>query len=284
MYFDTEIQTRRTQPPRNDDGGDSNVSNRLSIFKCPRRAFKYSSTRTREDRELVAAEIYIFMNCAELDPYIEEFDSVILQRNPRLTDVQIEKEWEKSFATWLRNQVEQGFITDSRVQEIRDMVRGGRSGRVSNSVGRGSTRIGSASPFTPVVPATGSASRSTPVVPATGSASPSTLVVPATGFASCPVASPFPSQSPTEVESHHPAADEEGPQRPGRQPCWISGGGTCSRDRRISLEHKSSESLLPRLISEKSMWEARDQATKTTGSRDPTAWMDYSPVWLRRDY
>ncbi|MQL83188.1 hypothetical protein Taro_015688, partial [Colocasia esculenta] len=44
------------------------------------------------------------MNCVELDPYIEEFDSVILQWNPRLTDVQVEKEHEKSFATWLRYQ------------------------------------------------------------------------------------------------------------------------------------------------------------------------------------
>ncbi|MQM05431.1 hypothetical protein Taro_038240, partial [Colocasia esculenta] len=42
------------------------------------------------------------MNCAELDPYIEEFDSVILQRNQCLTDVLVEKELEKSFATWLR--------------------------------------------------------------------------------------------------------------------------------------------------------------------------------------
>ncbi|MQL99919.1 hypothetical protein Taro_032650 [Colocasia esculenta] len=42
------------------------------------------------------------MNCVELDPNIEEIDSVILQRNSRLTDVQVEKEWEKSFATWLR--------------------------------------------------------------------------------------------------------------------------------------------------------------------------------------
>ncbi|MQM06821.1 hypothetical protein Taro_039652 [Colocasia esculenta] len=71
MYFDMEIRTRSTQPPRNDDGGDSNVSDQLSIFKCPGRAFGYSSTRALEDRELVAAEIYIFMNCAELDPYIE---------------------------------------------------------------------------------------------------------------------------------------------------------------------------------------------------------------------
>ncbi|MQM11692.1 hypothetical protein Taro_044601 [Colocasia esculenta] len=32
------------------------------------------------------------------------------------------------------------------------------------------------------------------------------------------------------------------------------------------------------------MWEARDKATKTTGSRDPTTWMDYGSVWLRRGY
>ncbi|MQL86945.1 hypothetical protein Taro_019472 [Colocasia esculenta] len=34
----------------------------------------------------------------------------------------------------------------------------------------------------------------------------------------------------------------------------------------------------------KSMYEARDKAMKTTGSRDPTTWLDYGPVWLRRDY
>ncbi|MQL97062.1 hypothetical protein Taro_029739, partial [Colocasia esculenta] len=34
----------------------------------------------------------------------------------------------------------------------------------------------------------------------------------------------------------------------------------------------------------KSMWEAQDKAAKTTCSKDPTAWLDYSPVWLRRDY
>ncbi|MQM04630.1 hypothetical protein Taro_037430 [Colocasia esculenta] len=32
------------------------------------------------------------------------------------------------------------------------------------------------------------------------------------------------------------------------------------------------------------MWEARDKAMKTTGNRDPMAWPDYGPVWLRRDY
>ncbi|MQL87766.1 hypothetical protein Taro_020310 [Colocasia esculenta] len=32
------------------------------------------------------------------------------------------------------------------------------------------------------------------------------------------------------------------------------------------------------------MWEARDKATKVTSSQDPTAWMNYGPVWMMRDY
>ncbi|MQM21989.1 hypothetical protein Taro_055036 [Colocasia esculenta] len=32
------------------------------------------------------------------------------------------------------------------------------------------------------------------------------------------------------------------------------------------------------------MWEARDKATKITGSKDSMAWMDYGPMWMRRDY
>ncbi|MQM22998.1 hypothetical protein Taro_056059, partial [Colocasia esculenta] len=34
----------------------------------------------------------------------------------------------------------------------------------------------------------------------------------------------------------------------------------------------------------KSMWEARDKVAKITGSQDPTTWMDYGPVWMKRDY
>ncbi|MQL93638.1 hypothetical protein Taro_026284 [Colocasia esculenta] len=179
----------------------------------------------------------------------------------------------------------------------KDMVRGGRSRTVSTSVGRGST-----SPST-----TGTASPSTPVVPATGTASPSTTRV----------APPFPSSSPPEVESQHPAADEEGPQLPGRQPCWISGGkidpGSASRYI-TTLVHAHipgpvdawREILVPRRYAfmrpedlpraravwesttqtnlRRSTWEARDKAMKTTGNWDPMAWMDYGHVWLRRNY
>ncbi|MQL82093.1 hypothetical protein Taro_014554 [Colocasia esculenta] len=50
---------------------------------------------------------HIVVDCTDLsigtlDAVDREFDSVILQQNPRLTDVQVENEREKSFATWLR--------------------------------------------------------------------------------------------------------------------------------------------------------------------------------------
>ncbi|MQM10420.1 hypothetical protein Taro_043313 [Colocasia esculenta] len=202
----------------------------------------------------------------------------------------------------------------------RDMVRGGQSRTVSTSIGRGS-----ASPST-----TGTASSSTPVVPTTGTASPSTPVVPETGTAfpsTTRVAPPFPSSSPPEVESQHPAADEEGPQLPRRQPCWISGGkidpGSASRYittlvhahilgpvdawREIPVPVRdllfdmfmrryafTRPEYLPRARAvwestaqtnlRKSMWEAWDKAMKTTDNWDPMAWLDYGPVWLRRDY
>ncbi|MQM13257.1 hypothetical protein Taro_046185, partial [Colocasia esculenta] len=132
---------------------------------------------------------------------------------------------------------------------------------------------------------------------------------------------PFPSSSPPEVDSQHTAAAEEGPQLPGRQPCWISGGKidpgsashyittlvhahiprlvdawcpsgiyylTCSRfaftrpedlpRARAVLESTAQTNL------RKSMWEARDKTMKTTGNRDPMAWLDYGSLWLRRDY
>ena len=72
MYFESEVRTRHTRPPRNDDGGDDDIhNNRLSIFKYPGRAFGNNWSRMLDDRELGAAELYILLNCAEIEPYIE---------------------------------------------------------------------------------------------------------------------------------------------------------------------------------------------------------------------
>ncbi|MQL85788.1 hypothetical protein Taro_018313 [Colocasia esculenta] len=205
------------------------------------------------------------------------------------------------------------------------MVPGGRSRTVATSVGRGSatpSTTGTASPST-------SASRSAPVIPATGTASPSTPVVPVTGTASLPTIRAVPpssSSSPQEVESQQPAA-EEGPQLPGRQPCWISGGkidpSPASRyittlvhahipgpedawrdfpvpvrdllfdmfTRRFAFTRpedlprgRAVWEITAQTNLRKSMWGVRDKAMKTIGNRDPMAWVDYGPVWMRREY
>ncbi|MQM02206.1 hypothetical protein Taro_034969, partial [Colocasia esculenta] len=133
---------------------------------------------------------------------------------------------------------------------------------------------------------------------------------------------PSSSSSPQEVESQHPAA-EEGPQLPGRQLCWILGGkidpspasryitmlvhahipGPVDawrdfpvpvRDLLFDMFAFMRPEDLPRARAvweitaetnlRKSMWEVRDKAMKNTGNQDLMAWLDYGPVWLRRDY
>jgi len=71
LYFEPHIETRRTRPPRNDDGGEPNASNQLSLFQYPVRAFGRSWPRSLNEEELKAASLYILLNCTELEPYIK---------------------------------------------------------------------------------------------------------------------------------------------------------------------------------------------------------------------
>ncbi|MQM16168.1 hypothetical protein Taro_049122 [Colocasia esculenta] len=73
----------------------------------------------------------------------------------------------------------------------------------------------------------------------------------------------------TKVESHHHPATEEVAQPARCQPYWISGGGTCSRDRRISLDHESSGSLLPKLISESQCGRPETRRRRSQAARIP---------------
>ncbi|MQM21052.1 hypothetical protein Taro_054082, partial [Colocasia esculenta] len=124
----------------------------------------------------------------------------------------------------------------------------------------------------------------------------------------------------TGVESQHPAADDEGPQLPGRGKidpgsasryitmlvhAHIPGLVDAWREFPVPVRDLLYDMFtrryvfmrpedLPRARAvwestaqtnlKKSMYEARDKAIKTTGSRNPMVWLDYGPVWLRRDY
>lgn len=70
-YFEPHIQTRRTKVPRNDDGGFVDAEGRLSVFTRPGRAFGKSWTRYLTDEEIHAVEIYVLLNCIEVEQYRE---------------------------------------------------------------------------------------------------------------------------------------------------------------------------------------------------------------------
>lgn len=70
-YFEPHIQTRCTKVPRNDDGGFVDAKGHLSVFTSPGCAFGKSWTRYLTDEEIHTVEIYVLLNCTEVEQYIE---------------------------------------------------------------------------------------------------------------------------------------------------------------------------------------------------------------------
>ena len=71
-YFEPHVHTRRRQVPRNDDGGNFNfVEGNLSIFTYPVRAYGTCKRRSLDQQEYMAAQTYIILNCAEVQPYVK---------------------------------------------------------------------------------------------------------------------------------------------------------------------------------------------------------------------
>jgi len=71
LYFDPSIQTRYTNVPRNDDGGEQKLDDKLSIFKHPCRHIGKGQHRFLIDEELHIAETYILVNCKESKSYLQ---------------------------------------------------------------------------------------------------------------------------------------------------------------------------------------------------------------------
>ncbi|MQL91107.1 hypothetical protein Taro_023712 [Colocasia esculenta] len=191
----------------------------------------------------------------------------------------------------------------------------GRGSATPSTTGSASPST-SASPSAPVVLATGTASPSTPAVHAIGTAStPSTRAVPPFSSSSPPeVESQHPvAEEGPQLPGWQPCWISRGKidlgsasryittlvhaHIPGPMDAWRE-FPVPVRDllfdmfmRRFAFTRPKD---LPRARAvwestaqtnlRKSMWEARDKAMKTTGNRDPMAWLDYGPIWLRRDY
>ncbi|MQM07118.1 hypothetical protein Taro_039953 [Colocasia esculenta] len=271
------------------------------------------------------------MNCAELGPYNEEFDSVILQRNPRLTDVQVEKEREKSFSTWLRSRgneqeevdlrdleqrvefdVEEDFRDDEdefedddeddaksniygtwrtesdsfhvRWPRVRDPVHDRvclpvhvclpvRAGRPSD---RDCLPVHAGRPcYRDRLPAEHASSATFPFFLTTrGKIDPGSASRYITTLVHAHISGPMDAWREFPVPVRDVLFDMF---------TVFLRRFAFTRLEDLPRAHAVWESTAQTNL-RKSMWEARDKAMKTTGNRDPMAWLDYDPVWLRRDY
>lgn len=73
LYFESDIETRLTRLPRNDDGGERDSSSCLSIFNHPGRPLgsQKDGRLFINDDEMTAAHRYILLNCTEIIPFVE---------------------------------------------------------------------------------------------------------------------------------------------------------------------------------------------------------------------
>lgn len=72
LYFQSDVETRFTRLPRNDDGGEIDSDGRLSIFNYPGRPVgsqKHGRSFASED-EKISAHRYILLNCSEIVPFV----------------------------------------------------------------------------------------------------------------------------------------------------------------------------------------------------------------------
>ncbi|MQM20154.1 hypothetical protein Taro_053169 [Colocasia esculenta] len=177
------------------------------------------------------------MNCAELDLYIEEFDSVILQGNLRLTDVQVEKEREKSFTAWLRYRLEEVHLVRCTLYFCRPRVYADRVRLPADYIGCSGDSV---------------------CLPYYAGCPGDRVLLPPSSI-TCPISF----SSSNFISKHRMYMFTRPEDLPRARVVWVSTAQTNFR---------------------KSMWEALDKATRITSSQDLIAWMDYGPVWMRRDY
>ncbi|KAL6571729.1 hypothetical protein OROHE_003372 [Orobanche hederae] len=74
-YFHPDIETRFTKVGRNFDGGvTTDPDGKISVFSSPGRFLgSRKCTRMLSPKELQAAKLYVLLNCAEVEEYLNIF-------------------------------------------------------------------------------------------------------------------------------------------------------------------------------------------------------------------
>ncbi|GLU09357.1 hypothetical protein SLE2022_262230 [Rubroshorea leprosula] len=102
-YFGDDVQTSWNQPPRNYSGIGSNVPGQLSVFCCPGQSIgAHSRTRCLTLEEKNAAELYVLLNCKEVDGWVIKFEEEV---GANITYEQLQRVRRNSFVQWFKNMV-----------------------------------------------------------------------------------------------------------------------------------------------------------------------------------
>ncbi|XP_057999062.1 uncharacterized protein LOC110665227 [Hevea brasiliensis] len=118
-YFEPHVLTRDQQVPRNDDGGDdANIEGNLLIFNYPGRPYGRAKTKVLADDEYKAAQIYVLLNCPEIDTYVNLFLTELRQTSHNISDAEINEALENKFAYWFKSYARHSNIENKFIKDL----------------------------------------------------------------------------------------------------------------------------------------------------------------------
>ncbi|GLT43012.1 hypothetical protein SLA2020_169890 [Shorea laevis] len=105
-YFGADVETSWSKPPRNFSAVPLYRNTEFSIFACPGHPMgSHSQTRCLTAQEMKAAELYVLLNCREVDALLDIFDREV---GVYMTPSDPHKTRTKSFVTWFKDRVLNG--------------------------------------------------------------------------------------------------------------------------------------------------------------------------------
>ncbi|GLT86645.1 hypothetical protein SLE2022_047700 [Rubroshorea leprosula] len=105
-YFGADVETSWSKPPRNFAAVPLYKNTEFSIFACPGHPMgSHSQTRCLTTQEMKAAELYVLLNCREVDALLSIFDREV---GVYMTPSDPQKARNRSFVTWFKDRVLNG--------------------------------------------------------------------------------------------------------------------------------------------------------------------------------
>ncbi|GKU96979.1 hypothetical protein SLEP1_g10160 [Rubroshorea leprosula] len=112
-YFGADVETSWSKPPRNFAAVPLYRNTEFSIFACLGHPMgSHSQTRCLTTQEMKAAELYVLLNCREVDALLSIFDREV---GVYMTPSDPQKARNRSFVTWFKDRVLNGHHEGNEV-------------------------------------------------------------------------------------------------------------------------------------------------------------------------